>query len=274
MGAYVQISIGGKMFTKTIGKFAIFLGLMILSATIGIGTASAQSSSPDLTGQWVSKGCETGGNNQFFTRDFRFNQANWSLTFVNYADSACTQSTLTFYVEGTYTVGGASASVPDGLEADFVFQEAKLTPHNQATADFLNSAEANTCGAETWQPDLQQSVAATDGCSVIGLSLPLTEYDLIKVENDELYFGARPTDGSFLDSLDKRPTSFAPPLVRAAAAPAPATQPAAAAPAPATQPTALPQTGGDLPNVGGLLVGLAILLILAGGALRRFRTLI
>jgi len=41
-----------------------------------------------------------------------------------------------------------------------------------------------------------------------------TEYDIVKVEGDKLYYGARPSDGSGLDKPEKRPTALQVPLIR------------------------------------------------------------
>jgi hypothetical protein len=64
---------------------------------------------------------------------------------------------------------------------------------------------------------VEQDVTATHGCLPLGLDLVHrgTEYDLVKVEGDQLYYGARPADGSGLDTPEKRPTALQVPLVRA-----------------------------------------------------------
>ncbi len=63
---------------------------------------------------------------------------------------------------------------------------------------------------------VEQDVSDT-GCLTLGLDLKnkATEYDIVKREGDKLYYGARPTDGSGLDSVEKRPTALQVPLVLA-----------------------------------------------------------
>jgi hypothetical protein len=64
---------------------------------------------------------------------------------------------------------------------------------------------------------VEQDVTATHGCLPLGLDLLHrgTEYDLVKVEGDKLYYGARPADGSGLDTPERRPAALQVPLVRA-----------------------------------------------------------
>ncbi len=84
-------------------------------------------------------------------------------------------------------------------------------------ADFLNSGAPGTCGSATWKPGVEQDAGATKGCAALGLDLAnkSTEYDIVKLEADQLYYGARPADGSGLDTAEKRPTSLQPALARA-----------------------------------------------------------
>jgi hypothetical protein len=118
-------------------------------------------------------------------------------------------------VSGPYTFVRPSTAVPGAVEADFAFTDMKITPHTPEFAGFLNSGAPGTCGPAEWKVNVAQSVKPTDGCAVIGVKLSeYKEYDLVKVDGDKLYYGARPADGSAPDTPAKRATALQVPLVR------------------------------------------------------------
>lgn len=227
---------------KTVG---LIIALLVVLMAFGSEQAFAQT--PDLTGRWVSAGCEPGGPNQFNTRDFTLTRDRWTLLLTAHADQNCAVRTLSILINGPYTLGQASTTVPGATEGEFTANSVKLTPHVDQLVGLLNSATAGTCGTQAWQLDVEQDITPTGGCSVLGLRLPFTEYDIVKVEGNQLFFGARPADGSTLDAPDKRPTSFNAPVIR--------------------RPDALPATGQPV-DPAGTLGFLAALCIIAGAILR------
>jgi hypothetical protein len=171
-------------------------------------------------GHWVSERGEErpnaqGGTN-YLKRDFTNTRDEAAATLMFFKDASYTDRTFTLVVSGPYRFVRPSAAVPGAVEADFSFTDMKITPHTPEFAGFLNSGKPGTCGTEAWKVDVQQSVKPTDGCAVIGVKLSeYREYDLVKVDGDTLYYGARPADGSAPDTPAKRPTALQVPLVRA-----------------------------------------------------------
>ncbi len=150
------------------------------------------------------------------TRDVTFKADTWQGLFQNYADPGCTQPLSSFSIVGPYKITGPSTKVPGGFEGELSGVNVKVTPQAPPFVDFLNSAPAGSCGTNKWQLNVEQDIAATKGCPLLGAKLPVTEFELIKLEKGQLYFGARPTEANGdIQSAAKRPTSYQPPLVKA-----------------------------------------------------------
>ena len=174
---------------------------------------------PSIRGHWVSTGIEkrpgTAGSTLYLRRDFRSDDQRSTARLMFYSSPEGTQRSLTIHLEGPYTIGQPSIAVPGAYEGDFHFDTAKLTVHNEFFRNLLNSSAAGTCGNEPWELDVEQDVAVTHGCLALGLDLIHrgAEYDIVKLDGDKLYYGARPADGSGLDSPEKRPTALQVPLI-------------------------------------------------------------
>jgi len=182
----------------------------------------ASPAAPSIVGHWISEGVETRTDAQekttYLRRDFRNEAARSAARFDFYADAAGAAPTLSLTLGGPYTIGGPWSAVPGSFEGTFVFDDAKITPHVQSLVDTLNAAPAGTCGAQPFALDVEESVTGTGGCAALGVDLRNhnTEYDLVKVDGDRLYYGARPDDGGGLDTPERRPKALQAPVVRAA----------------------------------------------------------
>lgn len=171
-------------------------------------------------GHWISPTVETrpgsDGSPLYVKRDFVNGPQRSVARLFFFRDPEGIQRTLTIHLEGPYTIGQPSPTVPGAFESDFHFDVVKLTVHNEFFLTLLNSAAPETCGNKPFQLDVEQDVTETHGCLPLGLDLLHrgSEYDLVKVEGDRLYYGARPKDGSGPDRPDKRPTALQVPLVR------------------------------------------------------------
>lgn len=193
--------------------------LLLSLATASIALAACDST-PDITGHWVSEGVETrsGANNSklYLRRDFQTADAHSAARFDFFADEAGAQPTVSVWLDGPYTLTEPSTAVKDAYAGNFTFSTLKITPKSADMVSYLNSSAAGTCGSKPFELNVEQDVSDT-GCLTLGLDLKNkpTEYDIVKREGDKLYYGARPTDGSGLDSPEKRPTAFQVPVVLA-----------------------------------------------------------
>lgn len=173
-----------------------------------------------LTGRWVSHRCETRPNVLFLTRDFTFDpeQHAWQGVYRHYSDPVCSQPTFTLRASGHYAQGNPSAKVSGATEFVFKVTQVGLAALEESTAKLLNGTRSGKCGqAGGWEIGVEQDLAPTDGCTLLGIKLPHKEYELFKTELDHrkhplLFIGERPTDGSSPDRPQRRPTSFQAPM--------------------------------------------------------------
>jgi hypothetical protein len=190
--------------------------------TFSCGDDSDDSKSPSLakqlTGTWASANCESStsnGQTSYFKRTFTFTETTWAIDYSTFGSSDCADSgkLLTVNIGGNYTIEGASPSVTNANNGFFGFTTRTVTPRNQAIIDtFLKPASA--CGVTDWAVDKSQDIQ-TPGCAVLG-AYPLAtctgEYDIIRLDGANLYFGVRPADGN-LCTTALRPTALLPTAV-------------------------------------------------------------
>jgi len=150
--------------------------------------------SSQLLGTWVSAQPEethnADGSTMFFKREFTFTDGNnWSLKFAGFGDPAQTFSLFSGYVEGTYEIGQPSATVEGANEADFHFSKKLFTADYEAILGYFNSA---TDGQ--WVAGVERDVTES-GCPFLpSVAVAPTEYDLLKLDGENLYMGARTSD--------------------------------------------------------------------------------
>jgi hypothetical protein len=194
------------------------LSLAVLPLLSGCGGDSIKD---DIQGKWASTTCEVrpGPENSklYVKREYDIKESSWTGTLTFFVDPSCATPMIVALAEGPYSVTEDEGSVKETHEALFTLQTMKLTPKVDFMVGALKEAPAGTCGtASAWKLDTQQDVTSTKGCSVIGVDLQNcgVEYELVKVMDDTLLFGARPADGSGACSAAKRPTteSFQPAL--------------------------------------------------------------
>lgn len=175
---------------------------------------------PDITGHWVSAAVETrpsgSGGNLYLRRDFKTGASSSAAQFSFFADAAGTQPTVVVWLNGPYTLGEPWDKVDGAYTGEFSFAELKVTPKSQGIVDLLNGSAPGTCGS-SWTLDTEQTLTGTAGCLTLGIDLKnkSVEYDIVKRDGDQLFYGARPADGSGLDTREKRPTALQVPVVKA-----------------------------------------------------------
>jgi Adenomatosis polyposis coli down-regulated 1 len=203
---------------------SISLALSIVSLVSMTACSAATSSAPDATsggdasappalaGHWVSD-CtpspQADGSTQYFVLDFDLADARWDLDYVVHGDAACTAPLLTVHIAGPYALERPSASVEGAWEARFAFDEKTIRPEVDALRDVLNGLDG--CGAEDFATGVANDVYTT-GCAPFG-QYPRerceADYDLVRVVDDTLFFGARPADNDMC-TAERRPTALSP----------------------------------------------------------------
>jgi len=171
-----------------------------------------------MIGKWESVNGEERpnpwGGKYFLKRYFNNskNEANTRLVF--HTDESYSVLNITVEVVGPYHFIKSSDSVEGAVETDFEFLRVAVTPHSQAMVDMLNSMPAPYL--KTWVTNLRQEVT-TPGQGIMGIIIgEYKEYDLVKAEDDLLYYGERPSDGSAPDSTEKRAKALQVPLKKVA----------------------------------------------------------
>ena len=192
-------------------------------AMLPLGMA-AQADVATLDGDWVSQACEVrpqqgpdGSVTEWWlTRKIEMRNGRIAAEFTTYAGPGCGFALQRLDFAGTVEEVGASAVVNGAIEANLTIDEyVRFTPLAQGFADFMNSAPSGSCGAAEWQVGQTQDVLE-GGCALLGLNPnePTIEYEVLALLGDQLFFGARPVDGSFITSPDKRPSALLVPLSR------------------------------------------------------------
>ncbi|XP_067904576.1 protein APCDD1-like [Heterodontus francisci] len=175
-----------------------------------------------LGGQWASRGCEGRPAVLFLTRYFTFDDSShiWEGRYTHYSDPACRQPTFLVHAWGDYSKGTPSRRARGGTDFAFTATRALVTPLDETTTLLLNASAGGSCGvAGSWLEGLEQDITHTNGCLALGIHLPHTEYELVRIEWDSasrrlLFLGERPTDGTSPSTPGKRATSYQTPLLQ------------------------------------------------------------
>lgn len=169
-------------------------------------TAPDSPAAPSVVGRWASP-CSPISATQGAVLDFDIAADTWTIDFVVFADAACTTKFATVRIEGPYKIGSPSTRVAGAHEARFGFTRKAITPHLDAAAAFLSSAQG--CGQPGFATGVTTDISTT-GCAGLG-QRPIAscdaDHDLVQVAGDRLTFGARPADND-LCSEAKRPTAL------------------------------------------------------------------
>jgi hypothetical protein len=196
--------------------------LMFLALVVGCGTSSTStiddgeetdqvqlSPTPaQLAGTWQSACIDSGNGHLKFT--FYLTASTWEIDYAVFGDDACQAGFMTVNIKGPYELGDASSDVEGARKGNFHFGERFVTPHMEAAVEMLSGA----CPGVSFVVD--QATELAQGCANLGM-YPIsdcpTDYDIVKLDGNTLYFGARPADNDMC-SENKRPTALAFPLAK------------------------------------------------------------
>lgn len=167
-----------------------------------------------ITGKWESVGNEVRpnpwGGLYFLRRYFHNTQTEAHGILVFYTDDSYTNKNITVEVIGPYQFLKQSAEVKGAIETDFEFSKIAVTPHSQSMVDMLNATPVHYLN--TWEANVRQEIREK-GQALMGMVIgDYKEYDLIKIDGNLLFYGARPADGSAPDTAAKRATALQVPL--------------------------------------------------------------
>ena len=162
-----------------------------------------------LLGTWTSPTAESIGNNIYTTREFKFTKDGWRIEAVFYGDKEMQQPLFSFLGEGIYTLGNSSTVVPEAINAVFSFNKKNLT---LLTDEISVIRRFNFAGCNLTKGK-EKDISDT-GCSFL---TPVNdcpqEYDLVRIDGNNLQLGARPADRNMC-SEEKRPKSLSLPLIK------------------------------------------------------------
>lgn len=195
-------------------RYLVVLLVLLLAAVVGSGTAAGQEDPSSPLGHWVSIACELRPGPQYVHREFVIEEGRWVGDITIYGDPACTFATVLLHIEGPIVFGDPVPVAEGAVETDFSGTMVTFTPLVQDMADFLNSAEPNTCGTAEWKVGVAQDITPSGGCALFGLTVPFTEYDITLTRDNYLFAGARPLDGSGFPDADNRATALQVPMMR------------------------------------------------------------
>lgn len=161
-----------------------------------------------LVGTWQSDCVDTGDGHIQLT--FHLTESTWELDYDAFADDVCQTGFMTVTITGPYELGDASDAVEGARKGSFHFGERHVTPHMEPAAEMLGA----TCPGPSYLVGENNDLNA--GCANLGL-YPIsdcpTDYDLIKLDGNTLYFGARPADNNMC-TPEKRPGALGLPLAK------------------------------------------------------------
>jgi len=197
-------------------SFAFSLAALGLA---GVQPGYAQSTTgAGLDGSYASIACEVrpqpnqdGSMGEWWlTRDLSLVADKIEAKFTTYAGPGCEVPLNLLHFKGDVEILGPSDVIEGAVEADLTIADfVRITPLAEGFAGFLNSAPEGACLSAEWQVGEARDIL-TEGCLFLGVEAgkPTVEYEILARRGDMIHFGARPTDGSFITSADKRPRAL------------------------------------------------------------------
>jgi hypothetical protein len=171
-----------------------------------------------LDGQFASIACEVrpqpnhdGTMGEWWlTRDITIAENRIDAVFTSYAGAGCGFALQELHFGGGIEIVGPSDVIDGAVEANLTIDDyVRIKPLAEDFAAFLNSAPSGACLSAEWKVGEARDILQ-DGCLVLGVqpNTPTVEYEILATRGDMIYFGARPTDGTFIVSPDKRPSAL------------------------------------------------------------------
>jgi hypothetical protein len=151
----------------------------------------------------------------YLKREFKYLAGDkFELTVINSADPNGAVPVVKIFIKGHMLWRGPHPIASGAQKVDFVADEGyEVTPLIQGFADAMNQVAKN--GYNPWAVNGTQSVF---GKTFMPFGLAegknFMEFDLVYLDHDMLFWGARNIDGRGFDKEENRPTNLQIPLVR------------------------------------------------------------
>jgi hypothetical protein len=195
--------------------FGLLVSGLVVSGANGQTTGQSTITAISIAGIWETERCvvqERNGARTSSRSTFVFLDTEWALEFTQYADAACETPSMRAFFQGRYRIGEPSSTVPGAYHANFGFSVKRLALYDD---ELLAQVNRGACGTRTWARGREEDVSSTGCLWVVPVSACLQEFDLVKVDGDQLFLGERPAAGQDLCGEDRRARALRSlPLVR------------------------------------------------------------
>ena len=162
-----------------------------------------------LSGTWKSPAAESVGSVGFRTREFTFTKDRWQIEIVFFDDNVMSKPLFSFVGEGRYEIGEASTIAENTANAVFHFDKKRLTLLTNNAAAIKRFGFANCSLTKGLTKDI-----SANGCSnFTSIADCGEEYDLVRLDRNNLQLGSRPADGNMC-SVEKRPKNLGSLLIK------------------------------------------------------------
>lgn len=189
-----------------------------LAMQLGGPVAAQSTGDAGLDGTYQSIACEVrpqpnqdGSMGEWWlTRNITISDNRIDAIFTTYAGPGCGFALQELHFGGAVDIVGPSDVIAGAVEADLTIDDyVRIKPLAADFAAFLNAAPAGACLTPEWAVGQARDILQ-QGCLVLGVqpNTPTIEYEILAMRGDMIHFGARPTDGSFIVSPDKRPAAL------------------------------------------------------------------
>ncbi|NRB05405.1 MAG: hypothetical protein HRU30_19305 [Rhodobacteraceae bacterium] len=196
----------------------MMLSAVILAAQFGNPVAAQSTTAAGLDGTYSSIACEVrplpnqdGTMGEWWLkRDITLANNRIDAVFTTYAGAGCGFALQELHFGGDVEIVGPSDVIEGAVEADLTIDDyVRIKPLAEDFAAFLNSAPEGSCLTAEWAVGQERDILQ-EGCLVLGVqpNTPTVEYEILATRGDMIFFGARPTDGTFIVSPDKRPSAL------------------------------------------------------------------
>jgi hypothetical protein len=161
------------------------------------------------TGIWDSPRCETligpGSIALHAKRHVALTATQSDLRIDYFDDELCTVATATVEITGAWSAGPEVAGMPGVFAADFAIEHVNVTSWIPRLSAYLMMMN---CGSVTWNVGMTQETTSSGCFGIPPASMCSAIRTLIRVDGDQLWYGAQPSDGHAVCDPSARPTTL------------------------------------------------------------------